>query len=109
MWWFLNMVHYHFILISLRAHQLQNWTSISHATAKFGYLSRQSLENFFWGIISRDPSVSKSNQLHVDIFRVFLYYCEVYSLNSSKMIYKFLEVLKSHRLNPKPNGFICNN
>ena len=30
-----------------------------------------------FGIIRRDPSVCNSNQLHVDIFRVFLYEFEV--------------------------------
>ena len=34
---------------------------------------RVSRETHFLGIIGRDPSVSKSNQLHVDIFQVFLH------------------------------------
>ena len=30
-----------------------------------------SVGGFFWNIIGRYPSVSKSNHLHVDIFRFF--------------------------------------
>ena len=36
------------------------------------------------GIIGRDPSVSKSNRLHIDIFRVSLMKFETYSLDSPK-------------------------
>jgi hypothetical protein len=33
----------------------------------------------FLGIIGRDPSVSKSNWLHIDIFQIFLHQFEVVS------------------------------
>ena len=38
--------------------------------------------------LQRDPSASKSNQLHANIFRVFLY---VESINSSKTIVSFFK------------------
>ena len=71
MWQFFHMIYYHLILISLRAHRLQIWISISHGTTKFGYFSRQCLRFFWGGIINRDPNVAKPNRLHVDIFWVF--------------------------------------
>jgi hypothetical protein len=40
----------------------------------------------FLGIVGQDPSDSKSNWLHVDIFYFFLYSFEVYFTNSSRMI-----------------------
>ena len=55
----------------------------------------------FLGIVGQDPSDSKSNWLHVHIFPVLLYSFEVWSIDSSKMIGKFLEVLNFNR-------FICN-
>ena len=51
----------------------------------------------FLYIIGRDHSVSKSNQLQVDILRVFLYEFEVHCWDSSKMIGSF----------PEFNWFIC--
>ena len=55
----------------------------------------------FLSIIGWDPSVGKSNQLHVDILQFFLYTVGVYSINSSKMIGNFPTVLNF-------NWFICN-
>ena len=62
----------------------------------------------FLGIISQDSSVSKSNRLQVDIFRFLFYYFEVCSINSSKMIGKFPEVLCLNCIILKFNRFICN-
>ena len=47
----------------------------------------------FLGIVGQNPSVSKSNWLHVVIFLFFLYKIKVYSIDSSIMISKFYEVL----------------
>ena len=62
----------------------------------------------FLGIIGWDPSVCKSNRLHVDILRFFLYYIGVYSINSSKMIGNFPAVSNFNRLYLKLNRFIYN-
>jgi hypothetical protein len=40
----------------------------------------------FLGIVDQDPSDSKSNRLHVDIFRFCFHSFEIYSIDSSKMI-----------------------
>ena len=40
----------------------------------------------FLGIIDQDPSFSKSNELHVDIFRFSLYEVEVNSLSFSAIL-----------------------
>ena len=61
-----------------------------------------------FGIIGQDPSVSKSNQLHVDIFRFFFYLSQVYSIDSSRMMGNFPEVLNFNRLFLKLNRFVCN-
>ena len=45
------------------------------------------------GRVGHDASDSKSNRLHVDIFRFCFHSFEVYSIDSSKMINKFSEVL----------------
>ena len=50
------------------------------------------------GIIGRDPSVSKSNQLRVDILQFFPYQIGMYSIDSSKTVGKFPEVLNFNRL-----------
>ena len=55
----------------------------------------------FLDIVGQDPSDSKSNQLHVDIFRFFFHSFEVYSIDSPKLIYNSPEVLNFNR-------FICN-
>ena len=53
--------------------------------------------------------LSISNQLHVPLFRVFLYSFEVYSfIDSSKMINNSPEVSNFNRLFLKLNQFICN-
>ena len=51
----------------------------------------------FLGIVSQDPSDSKSNWLHVDIFRFWLYSFKIYSIDPSKMIGKFPEVSNFNR------------
>ena len=40
----------------------------------------------FLGIVGQDPSDSKSNRLHVDIFRFCFHSFEVYSIDFSRMI-----------------------
>ena len=62
----------------------------------------------FLGIVGQDPSDSKSNRLHVDIFRFCFHSFEVYSIDSSKMIGNSPEVSNFNRLNLKLNRFICN-
>jgi hypothetical protein len=55
-----------------------------------------------------NPSVSKSNWLHVVIFQCsFFYKFEVYSIDFSKVIGIFLEVLNFDKLFLKINRFIC--
>ena len=62
----------------------------------------------FLGIVGQDPSDFKSNRLHVDIFRFFFPSFEVYSIDSSKTMGKFLEVLDFNRLILILNQFIYN-
>ena len=62
----------------------------------------------FLGIIGRDPSVSKSNRLHVHICQFFPHEFEVYSLSSSKTLSDFPEVLKFKRLFLESNQLMCN-
>ena len=50
------------------------------------------------GIIGQNPSVSKSNRLHVVIFRFFFIKFEVYSINSSKMMGNSPEALNYTQL-----------
>ena len=55
----------------------------------------------FLGIIGQDPSVSKCDRLHIDIFRFSFTDLKVYSVDSSKLIGNFPEVLNL-------NGLILN-
>ena len=55
----------------------------------------------FLGIISQDPSDSKSSQLHVDIFLFCFTQFEVYFVYSSKMIGNSPEASNFNRLHPK--------
>ena len=51
--------------------------------------------NWILSIIGQDPSVSKSNRLHVDdIFSGLLYASEIRSIDSSKMMGGFPESLE---------------
>ena len=60
-------------------------------------------------VVSQDPSDSKSSRFHVDICQFcVLHSFEVYSINSSKMIGKFHEVLNFNRLFFELDRFICN-
>ena len=54
----------------------------------------------FWAYrVGQDPSDSKSNRLHVDIFRFWCFHSfEVCSIDSSKMIGKFPTVLNLNQL-----------
>ena len=62
----------------------------------------------FLGIVGKDPSDSKCNQLHVDIFRVCFHSFEVYSIDSPNITGNSPEVLNFNRLFLKLNRFICN-
>ena len=53
-------------------------------------------------------SVSKSNRLHTEIFLLLLKEIGVYSIDSSKMMGNFPEVLNFNQLNLKLDWFICN-
>ena len=53
-------------------------------------------------------SDSKSNRLHVDIFRFFFYLLETHFINFSKTISNSLEVSNFNRLYLKLHRFICN-
>ena len=71
------------------------------------YLITSAREVF--GIVGQDPSDSKSNRLHVDIFRFCFHSFEVYSsIDSSKTIGNSPEVSNFNRLFLKLNWFICN-
>ena len=60
----------------------------------------------FLGIVGQDPGGSKSNRLHVDIFRFCFHSFEVYSsVDSSDMISRFHEVF--NRLFLELDRFIC--
>ena len=66
-----------------------------------------SVQEDFFGIIDQNTSVSESNRLHVVILRFFLSEIEVYSIDFSKMIDTFPEVLFLNRFFLKLNRFIC--
>ena len=58
--------------------------------------------------VGQDPSDSESNRLRVHILWFWCFHSsEVYSLDSSKMIGKFPEVLNLNRLFFQLNRFIC--
>ena len=59
-------------------------------------------------VVGQDPSDSKSNRLHVEILRFCFHTFDVFSIESSKMIGKFPEVLNFNQLFLKLNRFICN-
>ena len=65
-------------------------------------------------ITGQDPSDSKSNRLHVDIFRFCFHSDELYSTDSSQMIGNSPELSEFNRLLLelnrlfKLNRFICN-
>jgi hypothetical protein len=59
----------------------------------------------FLGISDEDPSVSKSKQLHVDCFQFIVVKIGVYSIDFSKAIRTFLEVLNFNWLFLNLNRF----
>ena len=61
-----------------------------------------------WGIIGQDPSDSKSNRHHVEIFRFLIDWFRYILQISSKMMGNFPEVLNFNRLFLKVNRFVCN-
>ena len=62
----------------------------------------------FLGKVNQDPSDSKSNRLHVNIFWFCFHSFEIYSIDSSKMINNFPEVSNFNQVVFKLNQFICN-
>ena len=62
----------------------------------------------FLGIVSQDPSDSKSNWLHVDIFWFCFYSFEVYLIDSFRMMSRSLKVSNFNWLLLKVNRFIYN-
>ena len=56
----------------------------------------------FLGMIGRDPNVSKSNRLHVDIFQFSLYWFEIYFIEPSKMMGKMMALEANHCTCPNP-------
>ena len=62
----------------------------------------------FLGIVSQDISDSKSNRLHVDIFRFCFHSIGIYSADSSRMLGNSLEVSNFNWFFFKLNRFICN-
>ena len=62
----------------------------------------------FLGIVSQDPSDSNPNRLHVDIFQFCSHSIEAYSIDSTRLIGKFHEVLNFNMLFLELNRFICN-
>ena len=62
----------------------------------------------FLGIVNQDPSDSKSNRLHIDIFRCYFYSFKIYYIDSSKMIGNSPEVSNFNRVFLKLSRFICN-
>ena len=101
------------VLSLLQCRQIFKHQSASPVDSKNYNLLWESLREMqcperFLGIISRDPVVSNTNWLHVDIFQ--LSFCEVeeYSSDSSNLISNFPEVLDLNWLFLKLNRFICN-
>ena len=62
----------------------------------------------FLDMANWDPSVCKSNRLHVDILQVSFITLGISSKNSYKMIGNFPAVVNFNRLFLKLNRFICN-
>ena len=58
----------------------------------FVFLISEQVPGKFRSIVGQDPSDSKSNRLHVDIFRFFFHSFVVHSTDYSKVIGKFPQV-----------------
>ena len=72
--------------------------SVPHNIA-MGLNNVMTMSGKFLGIVCQDPSDSKSSWLHVDIIRFCFHLLKVYSsIDSSKMIGKFVEVSNFNRL-----------
>ena len=68
------------------------------AVLNFNRLFPKPVSRKFLGIVGQDPSDFKFSRLHVDIFRFWCFHSfEVYSVDSSKIIGMFSEVLNFHR------------
>ena len=79
------------------------YISLEYSLGSFGSMPRKCL-----GIVGEAPSDSKSSRLHVEIFRLCFHSLEVYSIDSSKKISKFPEVLSFNQLCLELNRLICN-
>ena len=79
----------------------------THSVAVEWHVQCPLVPGSFWANrVGQDPSDSKSNRLHVHIFRFcFFYSFEVYSIDSSILIGKFLEVSNFNRLFLKLMGW----
>jgi hypothetical protein len=84
------------------------WQVLEHVLGNGG-VCKVPVPGKFLGIVGQDPSDSKSNRLHVDIFWVFFHSFEVYIfLDSSKMVSNYHDASNFNRLFLKLNQCICN-
>ena len=98
-----------FMRICLKLSNILTWVGAPLCTDQsLRPKSPRAVPGKFLGIVSEDPTDSKSNRLHVDIFRVCVHSCEVYFIDSSKIIGNSPEVSNFNRLFLKLNWFICN-
>ena len=85
------------------------WLQVSLCITQVSDMSQPVPGKFLDMIVGQDASDSKSNRLHVDIFRFCFHSFEVYScIDSCKMIGKFPEVSNFNRLFLEVNRFVCN-
>ena len=82
--------------------------AVHRKTNKEGLRALGSAREVLLGVFGQDASDSKSNCLHVDIFRFCFNSYEVYSTDSSKMTGIFPEGLNFNRLFLELNRFIYN-
>ena len=84
-------------------------TRFSHKIwARENVMSVRSVPGKYLGKVGQNPSDSKSNRLHVDVFWFCFHSFEVYTIYFCKIIAKFPKVLNFNRLFLKPDKFICN-
>ena len=97
------------VALCLVASTVYLW-SYHYVSAKFSHTLEgfESLRTSHGGDFGGDPSVSKSNRLHVDILRFFFIKLGYVFIDSSKMIGNFPAVLNFDWLFLKVNWFICN-
>ena len=71
---------------------LSSWLTLTKLCHPIWRAQLGAVPGKFLSIVSQDPSDSKPNRLHVDIFRFCFHSFEVCSIDSSKMMGKFPEV-----------------